>query len=439
MITVVLLIGLAQLAFSSLALHPSLIHRKDFIQEYLLARAVLSRTEPYRPLPEMAAEMLGYRGRLVPHPATHPPPMAIITLPLGLLKYEYAATLWFVLEITLLAVSFHLLLQWQAVSSWRVAAVLTLMSFTWSPLVDEVLVGQLNMLLLWLLLLAWLRLREGRELAGGVWLGGALIVKLMAWPIVLFLLLRRNWRALFAAGAVVISGHLIAIALMGWENVLNYYRHVAPTVPPLVRANEGNFSVWSLGWRLFEGTGCEILPSTTAPPLLNAPGVARIVSFVAPLLLLATGLWLARKARSFDAGFAILTCVSVLMNPVVWSHYLVMTIIPAAVVFRRLKAGGLPRWMYWSAFGCGALLFLPRMEMRALMNHFEVSREIRDGNLTIIHVPFAAGLISLIPLLAVLSLMWLVWQLDKFQPEMKKAPACDAASLFPKHYSDEIS
>jgi hypothetical protein len=440
MIVLVSVIGLSELAFSSLALHPSLIYRKDFIQEYLLAKAVLTGTEPYRPLPEMTAELLDYHPRrMIPHPATHPPPMAVFSLPLALLSYQQAAAVWLVLQSFFVAVSAYLLLRW-----WKVRPLpgtvlaATLMAFVWPPLIDEMLTGQLNTLLLLLLLLAWQRLREGYSVAGGAWLGGALIVKLMAWPVVLFLLLCRSWRAVLASGVVVTAAHLMAAAFMGWGSIINYYRNVAPTVPPMVRANVGNFSAWSVGWRLFEGIHCEILPSTVAPPLVYAPDVARVVSLILLLMLLAGGVWIAGRSRSFDTAFGVLICVSVLINPVVWSHYLVMTAIPAAIAFRRLVRGNLPRWIYCFAFGCGVLLFFPRMEMHGLMHYFEVNREIRDGDVIIRHVPFAAGLISLLPMLAVLSLMWLVWRLDRFQPVMKDAPACDAVSFTQTLHSDEV-
>ncbi|HWQ33850.1 MAG TPA: glycosyltransferase family 87 protein [Blastocatellia bacterium] len=415
MIAVVALMGLWQIFVNSFGLHPLLVRRKDFIQEYLLAKAVLTRTEPYRPLPEMAAALLNFPpDEMIPHPATHPPPMAVISLPLALLTYSQAAAVWFVLEIVFVGISCYLLLRWWGVLPLPVrVATATMMAFVWSPLGDEVLVGQLNTLLLLLLLLAWLRLRNGKAAEGGAWLGGALIVKLMAWPIVLFLLLQKNWRAVITSGVVVVTGHLAAILLMGWESVINYYLKVAPAVPPLVRANEGNFSIWSLGWRLFEGVHCDILYSSTAPPLIESPGAARVVSFLAPLVLLGVGFRLASRASHFDHAFSILVCVSVLANPIVWSHYLVIIAIPLAVAFRALSTGGWPRRIYIVAGAIGGLLFLPRMEMLHLMALFKVSETVNLRRMVIPQVPFTAGLITLIPMIAVLGLMWLLWRLDQ--------------------------
>jgi Glycosyltransferase family 87 len=252
---------------------------------------------------------------------------------------------------------------------------------------------------------AWLALRSGKAIWGGVLLGCVIALKLIAWPIVIFLVLRRNWRAVGAAGAVVVVANLAAALVMGFDRVIYYYVQVGASVSALYRASEGNFSILTLGWRIFSGTGSPIFISLEAPPLVAAPAIAPYVSYSIVLILLVAGLVLAARAQSFDTSFGILICVSILISPVAWSHYLVLAIIPIMIAGRYLSMLDLPRWETCAAVVLGLLLAIPRTDLGSFVSLFAVGKTARGDIL----VPFAAGLMMLIPAVAVLGLLWFVW------------------------------
>jgi hypothetical protein len=397
------------------------VYQKDFIQEYLLARAVLRGIDPYLPLPELALRFLGsLPNSVLQHPTPHPPPVAIISLPLGLLSYERAAIVWFLFEMVCVAVSIRLLLRWLGGrSGWALTIFLTFLAFAWTPFRDEVTVGQLMTPLLVLLIGAWLALRSGKQTLGGILLGCLVALKLMAWPIVIFLALRKNWRAVIAAGVTGAIAHLGAALLMGIDRVVHFYIEVSRVVSPLYHGHEANFSLWTIGWRLFEGTGSPVLFGLKAPPLMDVPDVAKYVSLALPAALLGVGLLLALRARSFDAAFSILVCVSLLVNPVAWSHYLILTLIPLVVVGRRLFALDLPTRETWIILALSLLLFIPRLGFR----RFLVRLAGQDTTLQSPPVPFAVALLTLIPAVAIIGLMCFVWHLDRTFPENLKATA----------------
>jgi hypothetical protein len=279
---------------------------------------------------------------------------------------------------------------------------------SWTPVWEDLVFGQLTLFLLVLLMGAWLALRSGRNIWGGVLLGSVLAFKLLAWPVLIFLAWRKNWRAVGASIATVLAANLLAALLMGFDTVINYYLKIGPSITALYRAQYGNFSIWTFGWRLFSGTVSELFVSVQAPPLIAAPAIAPITSYALVLIFLVGGLALAIRARSFDAAFGMLVCVSLLVNPVVWSQYLALAVIPIAIAARRLFALGLPNKETLAALAVGALLLARRTDLDIFISSF--ATRTAGGTLT---VPFALGLIALIPALAIIGLLWFVWRLDR--------------------------
>jgi hypothetical protein len=409
------IMGLVALQVNLISLLRPHVYKKDFIQEYLLAKAVLDGVDPYLYLPDLTLRLVGPVPNLIlQHPTPHPPPVALLSLPLGLLSYEQAALVWFLFESACVLVAVYMLLRWL---DKRPGLVLTLfvalLALAWSPFMEELVIGQLMTLLLVLLIAAWQALRAGDAIKGGVFLGCMIALKLMAWPVVIFLALRRNWRAVGAAGITALAANLAAALLMGFDRVVYFYREVSTIVSPLYRAHEGNFSAWTVGWRLFDGTGSPVLHGVQAPPLVSAPALARYVSFAAPVVLLGAGLALALRARSFDASFGVLVCVSILVNPVAWSHYLILASIPLVILGRRLLDLGLPRKESYALLALCLLLLIPRTELRRIILLLGGQELVAGASPD---VPFASALLSFIPALAVLGLLWLVWRLDRVYP-----------------------
>ncbi len=255
----------------------------------------MNGVNPYLPLPDLAELFIGpIPATIIQHPTPHPPPVAILSLPLGLLSYQPAAVAWFIFEIACVIASVYLLQRWLEVRlSPAYTLLFALMTFAWEPFPVDLIYGQLMTLLLLILTIAWQSLRSGNTILGGAMLGCAVALKLMAWPIILFLLLRKNWRAVAAAGTVIVTANVAAALLMGFGPMAYYYMRVSTVVLPLYRAHAYNFSTYSIGWRFFEGTSSPMLAGINAAPLVLAPHLAQYVSIAVLLAVLVMGLTLA--------------------------------------------------------------------------------------------------------------------------------------------------
>ena len=184
------------------------------------ARALLDGNAIY-PEPTRDAVLVG-------NPTVYPPLFILIATPFALLPVGLASSLWFVL----LGVAAYASMRVVGVRDWRclVLAVAT------PVVVHGLYYGNLTVLLLVPLALAW-RYRE-RAAVAGIAVGIAIAAKLFVWPLVVWLLLTRRFRA--AAWAVGTSVVLVlgAWALIGFEGLRDY--------PSLLRAVQEVYAVRSI-------------------------------------------------------------------------------------------------------------------------------------------------------------------------------------------------
>ena len=385
------------------------LYRKDFVQGYLLAQALLTGIDPYQDVSNLANQLaLNSPLPIFPHPTPHTVPMGLLTMPFCFWGYEHAAQLWCAFALLCLTASLILLARWwqgDAVEYKKVFLVSWVL-LGWGPVTEDLWTGQFNTVLLLILILAWQSLRKGQELSGGIWLGSALALKLMAWPVVLYLIWQRRWRSVLAAGITGLGFHLISAAFIDIEGVIRYYTKVGPTVSALYREVDANFSASAFGWRLFAETGSAQITSIRISPLMKWQLAAKVCSVLFPVIVLAVGLWLANRSNSFDTAFALLLCVSLLVNPVAWTHYFVILLLPLAILILHLQKMEFPPV---ATRGVAIFMLVSSLSARfwsQLATYFQTI-SASEGQST---VPFAAGLLTFTPAFALFALIFLIWR-----------------------------
>src|SRR5215211_2427763 len=193
--------------------------KSDFVQEYLIATATVSGINPYQPL-DVLAEQFGITTQLR-HPSPHPPSFIILCLPLAFFSFREAAFIWLVIGLASLLISLRLLFNLGTIQ----LIIVFLIAVAWLPVWANLYLGQLMLLELLLLTLTWLSLRSERDVPGGILLGLTISIKLITWPLLVFLIFRRRFGAASAALGVVALTNLIALPVLGAGTVLNYYFH----------------------------------------------------------------------------------------------------------------------------------------------------------------------------------------------------------------------
>ena len=319
---------------------------RDSVQEYLMAKAIVAGISPYLPMPALGERFLGpVEGYLLPHPSPHPPTLALLSLPLALMDYRSVTLLWCAAELLCLAATVRLILRAHGAHASPTVIVITSAALAlWFPVREDLAWNQVMLPMLAVLGYAQYSLMAGRYARGGCLLGLSLLIKPIAWPVVLLLAFRQRWAAVVSAAATAAAAYLAAVLVLGPNCVLTYFTKVAPQVGYIYRGVSSNLSLWSVGWRLLEGTGCSIWASPTAPPLFRAPLLASTVSVLLPGACVLLGLAVAWRCRlSLESSLGLMICLSILASPIVWNHYMVLLLLPASYVVHTLVKQGLPR------------------------------------------------------------------------------------------------
>src|SRR6185503_20533222 len=138
-------------------------------------------------------------------------------------------------------------------------------------------------------------------------------------------------------------------------------------------------------------------------PLVQVPSNAPVVSVVAVVFVLLLTIRGALHTRSFDSAFCALTCISTVLNPIAWSHYLVLTAPALCLVASRIKPGGFTRR---TTIVAGALVGLGLLVEIVLPAIMWLSPRVPGAP----PVPFLVSTISFLPLVFVLLLTRVVMQ-----------------------------
>ncbi|MFQ5654282.1 MAG: glycosyltransferase family 87 protein, partial [Planctomycetota bacterium] len=197
-----LILWVGGLLIAALAAHygAKALHGHDFAAYHAASRALLSGEGIY--------EVASAEGR----PYSYPPALAVLLIPLALLPESAAAVLWVLLSLAFLLGALHLcarLVGGTLARADRRVAMLALLAVA-RPIDSELANGQVNLLvLLCIALFAWLRMGERKSLSGAA-LGLATALKATPALLLVYLLLKRDWRAL---GAAIASLAFFLVAL----------------------------------------------------------------------------------------------------------------------------------------------------------------------------------------------------------------------------------
>jgi Glycosyltransferase family 87 len=226
-----------------------------------------------------------------PYPeALWPPLAALVAMPFTVLRSEAAGVAFAALGLVCIALALWLV----GVRDWRVFGVVAL----WPPVLADIRIAHLTPMLCLLTALVW-RYRD-RPLVSGVALGAAGGLKFFLWPLGVWLLATRRYRAAVVAAVGAIASILPIALLTSLTDYVETLRMVSE------RFDQDGYS--SYGFLTQLG-----VDATAAQVVTYAAGAA---------LLLAT--WLRRS-------FVLAVAAALVLSPIVWLDFYALAAIPLAV------------------------------------------------------------------------------------------------------------
>jgi hypothetical protein len=410
LVGLVAFLGVARLRILLVLLgYPETDTGRDALQYYLMAKAVISGINPYLSMNELAKKIVGFI-QFFPHPTPSTPFTSILSIPLVLFSVNQAYIAWFLFEMICLAlIAIMLSILWNERLNWMRAICLFFVLLSWYPIMVELHEGQLSILLTVLLLAMLLALRKERRILAGTLIGLSVAIKIITWPLFIYLFWKKDWRTLVAASITTLGLNLVSLIIIGPGPFMDYYLKVSAQVFNIYHAIMNNLSLWSIGYRLFEGTGSAYFVNYfKAPPLIAIPGLAPLVSAGLVVAFLMTGMIWAVHSCDVETAFAILVCIIVAISPITWDHYFVMIILSLVVMFRNLTRQSFPAWQTLIFIIITFLLFLFNEHIINIILKLNGGIDYLEahGN----HFTFSSSLLSWLPVMEIIALTILLWR-----------------------------
>jgi alpha-1,2-mannosyltransferase len=332
-------------AFETTLFRPRLF-LPDFFQEWASARNALEGYPVYTPHKISVKRLLNLPVDtsdpyfIILKENVHPPCAVLLGIPFALMDFQDALVAWNVVSLALFAASLWLIVRTLrfSVAAWHVVAGFWAL-LVFYPLQDHIMHGQLDLVLLFLLTMAWRADRRGQSATAGVWTGAAMAVKLFPGLLLLYFLLLRKWRALVWTILTGAALSLIAGVMLGFDTFPKYFLDVTPRTTE-VRARWDNYSLPAIAFKLFEQ--CDFPATFTVGHLLLDPRLAWAGAALSLTVLVAILAWLVCRlgARGdTDRAFALTVIAMALANPITWVHYFLLFTLPLLIVWPRLSSG----------------------------------------------------------------------------------------------------
>jgi hypothetical protein len=289
----------------------------DFHTFWDAARAVTRGDSPYP-----AAATVAHS-----HPAAgdyeyfvYPPPFVIALLPFAALPFGVAAGVWTTVLLSSVAWTLRVL----AVRDWRCYG----LALATVPVLSAIRLGAATPVLMLLIALAW-RHRDNSLKAGAAF-GCAVTIKLFMWPLALWLLATRRWRA----AAVAIGGALATTAIAWWTLDFDGL-HQYPSLLRALSDVEGHESYSLVA--LAERVG---LPDPSRSWLLLA----------SPLVIALTLRCLKTDRDQFDrTSYTTAIGIALLLTPIAWLNYFALLVVPVALRRQTIGLEWAPLALFWLA------------------------------------------------------------------------------------------
>ncbi|GAA2378485.1 hypothetical protein Cme02nite_19160 [Catellatospora methionotrophica] len=274
---------------------------------------------------------------------TYPPFAALLLFPFGLLPLGVTQALFTLGTVAAVVVTTYWLVaplaRRQGWPAWYAVAIAAPLVLVIEPLRETITFGQINMLLIVLIMLDLLVLGPRGSKWTGVGIGVATALKLIPGLFIVYLLVTRQWRAAFTAMGAAAGVTLLAAA-----------------IAPRASWDFWTSELWNTDrvGRL-DYTGNQSLQGLLAR-LVAPEQPAKWLWLLLALAALGFGMWRAARAGlAGDAvtGLALTGLVSGLISPITWPHHLywfvpaIVTLLAAAQCARDGRRWG------WLAFAAG--------------------------------------------------------------------------------------
>jgi hypothetical protein len=255
----------------------------------------------------------------------HSPAFFMLVLPFTFIPFHYAAITWLILGHLLLFISLWLILK--ALKDRPTAediAVTGFLVFSFWPLMEQAHLMQPNFVILLFLSLFLYLLKKDSMFAAGLCLGIAVLVREYLAVSVLFILWKRNWRALAGSVTSVLLLKSASLLVFGAHIEVSYWKYILDSFGKGVHLSMNNLSLAASVLRL-------------GKPYISATACLLIVLAFTFLSAGMAFFWTRKKDTSELLGFSLFLTLCFIVSPWVHECHYVALYIPLLIAWFSLE------------------------------------------------------------------------------------------------------
>jgi hypothetical protein len=316
----------------------------DFFSYYIGASAIDQGMPLYAR--ETHDSLAGAWGLQMAAGYPYPPTLAVLLQPFVLVPPYVASLLWLGVNVVLLVMAVGLLFKQSDLRHAGSRVALLLLPVLFTPVLMNLYLGNVNLLLLVLIILAYLAFMRGRPLASGVFLALAVWIKLWPATLIAYFAWKREWKAVGGALIGLLLVGLVTIAVAGAGQTASYFTSRLPQIahgryPGLDHLNQSVPGVFA---KLFSPS------SQYVRPLIQSHTLAVQGSRLTTLLIIVTTVlvssWpIALKGRDqFATEFILVVIATMLIIGRLWDTSLALLLPAYYFLAQEWERGPNARW-----------------------------------------------------------------------------------------------
>lgn len=316
------------------------------------------------------------------------PTTCMIFVPLTFLSIKSAALLWISLtSICYFWIGIIILLELRISLTFYWGFFLFSLALCWYPFLINITLGQISNLISLLIILAWLFLRQKKDIGAGILLGIACLLKLFPGIFLIYLFLRKKWMALGVMIVTILVGFLLTLLVVDLKDIVYYFINFVTRQSSIWSGFPLNLSLNSIIQTLFIGNS-QFSPQLT--PLIYSKPVTIILTLILDLtiviLLLRQLIILPTTTHGDNIAFNYCIICMLLLSPIAWQHYYTILLLPLGYVFKLFL-----QYKNLRFFRLGLLSFLflslPSQEIASFIIQFFPSSILPWYTVFIIKIP----------------------------------------------------
>lgn len=308
----------------------------DFLKFYASSRFLWEGQSIYTPITvETIPTEINIASQLLVsqiHPNLNPPFQSLLISPLGLLSYSTAFWIWSLISLTLGLISIYLIYNaYRKEFRNSHPFELSIIFLLFFPTILNFSSGQISVLLLFFVTIAWISARSGKDRFAGIAIGIALSLKIFFGLFIPVFIILRRWKLLVWSLGTFFVCNIFTLLAVGSEPHIEYMQTISSVT---WYSASWNASIMGFFTRIFGGA--------ESVPLINFPGIGLILIVVFSILVVMFLLWIAifgndKNKSEFDLIFSTTLVSMLLVSPFGWIYYFVLLIIPLVVTWYSAK------------------------------------------------------------------------------------------------------